>query len=631
MNGHSEANYYSFKDCVVSSDQQLLRRSGREIRLGTKLYYLLLTFVKNPGLVLSKDEIIESVWPGQIVTDAALAKQILRLRKVIGDDDAQRPLIDTHRGIGYMFTAPVQMSSSSNKDPVPGQESRPALPRTGLKLLAVGLAVVVLALWITQFPFDHQKDTPPQSLEKKVVNVALVPSAGVQTALNRGSIEYLSNLLTQQESINTISPDEAWFESDSPEKLAIELTSNRNIQYSCLINLGEDQGQYFADIKLRTADEVVAGELLHATSVPALIDLANDWITIKLSAHGNLQMTGREVHGTGDAFALESYLQGVFVSESGGNVQAASEYFQASVNKDPMFAAAWAKLAGAHMQLGNFDKAIAIANTILARDEVRAQPRLVTELNFVIAMSYYHLRDLDKTKASIERSLDAIQSSDDPQLKMSGLASLALLAEAQEDWDSAIQRTHERLALSKEYYPLPGYIADIHLQLAKYLEKTFAFDEMRAQLEEALQYYEVARDNKGMLAGFTILMERDLNQNLFDEGIVLALRAEPFLGDESAVHEQVLFFQVAAYLHNLRGLFSRSNEYVARMRQIAQKTNNRRYLLMADYIKLHMAFLQKDYDYAKTYLASMYASFANDSFMPSNMPFVRTLDLLLSG
>lgn len=67
---------YHFGDFIISRSQQVLKRKEENIVISTKAFYLLMTFLENHGKILKKDDIINAVWPGQIVTVTALTKQI---------------------------------------------------------------------------------------------------------------------------------------------------------------------------------------------------------------------------------------------------------------------------------------------------------------------------------------------------------------------------------------------------------------------------------------------------------------------------------------------------------------------------------------------------------------------------
>jgi len=116
---HNESQLaYHFGDFKISRSQQVLVRSEEKIVISTKAYYLLMTFLENHGKILKKDDIINAVWPGQFVTDTALTKQIVRLRKLIGDTDSDNPMIETHRGVGYRFAIDVELHEQKATKPI---------------------------------------------------------------------------------------------------------------------------------------------------------------------------------------------------------------------------------------------------------------------------------------------------------------------------------------------------------------------------------------------------------------------------------------------------------------------------------------------------------------------------------
>ena len=107
---------YRFGNFRLSPSQQVLIKNEEKIVIGTKPYYLLMLFLQKHGDILKKDDIINKVWPGQIVTDAALTKQIVRLRKLIDDNDSNHPIIETHRGVGYRFAGNVEQFELQGSD-----------------------------------------------------------------------------------------------------------------------------------------------------------------------------------------------------------------------------------------------------------------------------------------------------------------------------------------------------------------------------------------------------------------------------------------------------------------------------------------------------------------------------------
>ena len=93
------------------------------IAIGGRALDILSVLVERPGRLVSRDEIIEAVWPGTTVEDSNLNVQIAALRRIIDDGRAEGSCIQTVSGRGYRFVAPVTRGEPA-APPVP-------LPRSG--------------------------------------------------------------------------------------------------------------------------------------------------------------------------------------------------------------------------------------------------------------------------------------------------------------------------------------------------------------------------------------------------------------------------------------------------------------------------------------------------------------------
>src|SRR5262245_194187 len=80
----------------------------RAIALTPKAYALLEYLGTNPGRLATKRELLDALWPHQVVTDGVLKVCVRELRRAL-DDDARAPrLIETAHRRGYRFIAPVE-------------------------------------------------------------------------------------------------------------------------------------------------------------------------------------------------------------------------------------------------------------------------------------------------------------------------------------------------------------------------------------------------------------------------------------------------------------------------------------------------------------------------------------------
>src|SRR5882724_8417683 len=91
---------------LVPSRQQLFD-GDQPLRIGCRALGLLQVLVENAGEVVTKDKLIEAVWPGIWVDEANLRANIGALRRVLGDGRDGRRYIQNVPGRGYRFVEPV--------------------------------------------------------------------------------------------------------------------------------------------------------------------------------------------------------------------------------------------------------------------------------------------------------------------------------------------------------------------------------------------------------------------------------------------------------------------------------------------------------------------------------------------
>jgi serine/threonine protein kinase/DNA-binding winged helix-turn-helix (wHTH) protein len=96
---------WRFADYEFDELGRELRVKGRPIDLETKPLDLLLQLLLHAGEVVTKEELLESVWPDVMVVDGSLATAVSKLRKAMGDED--HPVIVTVPRVGYRLAMPV--------------------------------------------------------------------------------------------------------------------------------------------------------------------------------------------------------------------------------------------------------------------------------------------------------------------------------------------------------------------------------------------------------------------------------------------------------------------------------------------------------------------------------------------
>jgi TolB-like protein/DNA-binding winged helix-turn-helix (wHTH) protein/Tfp pilus assembly protein PilF len=98
---------YRFVHCELDVRLYQLHRDGAPIAIEPKVFDVLLYLLRHRDQVVSKDELLDQVWPGQVVSETALSRCIAAARKAVGDDGSKQAVIETQHGRGFRFIATV--------------------------------------------------------------------------------------------------------------------------------------------------------------------------------------------------------------------------------------------------------------------------------------------------------------------------------------------------------------------------------------------------------------------------------------------------------------------------------------------------------------------------------------------
>src|SRR5262247_3520184 len=121
--------------CLVFGQFRLDLRDERLWRghaatpLSPKTFEVLRCLVSQAGHLVTKDALLEAVWPATVVSESILTVAIRTLRRVLGDQARTPRFIETVHGRGYRFIAPVSVTISPERSAMIGSPRRP-LPAT---------------------------------------------------------------------------------------------------------------------------------------------------------------------------------------------------------------------------------------------------------------------------------------------------------------------------------------------------------------------------------------------------------------------------------------------------------------------------------------------------------------------
>ena len=129
---------FLFGDHMLDDDLRELRRGQEPVAVEPQVFDLLIYLVQNRDRVVSKDDLIASVWGGRIVSDSTLTSRINAARKAVGDSGSEQKLIRTIARKGLRFVGDVHIRPMGLEPQTDMYEpSHPALPLPDRPAIAV--------------------------------------------------------------------------------------------------------------------------------------------------------------------------------------------------------------------------------------------------------------------------------------------------------------------------------------------------------------------------------------------------------------------------------------------------------------------------------------------------------------
>src|SRR5262245_60862358 len=129
--------YIRFPPFVLDHAAECLRRDGEAVHLRPRTWNVLCYLVERPGQLVTKDDLLDSVWSDAIVSEGTLTNSIRELRAALGDDARSPRYIETVHRRGFRFVAELAPAESQ-----PAATASP--PRPAATAHPAGTAAVVV-------------------------------------------------------------------------------------------------------------------------------------------------------------------------------------------------------------------------------------------------------------------------------------------------------------------------------------------------------------------------------------------------------------------------------------------------------------------------------------------------------
>ena len=202
-----ESKSYRFDRFVIDSRSSCLRREGKPVPLRPKSFDALLYLVRNAGRLVSKDELIEKIWPNVIVTENSLVQCIKDIRQALNDD--AQTMLETVAKRGYLFASPVaEIDASEFVSISVGPAS--IRPRWKWTAAAAGIAAVLLIagglLWALPIVRQSAPSEPAKRLSIAVLAFADAENPATDDYFSTGMSEDIAAALGRFPDLAVASP-----------------------------------------------------------------------------------------------------------------------------------------------------------------------------------------------------------------------------------------------------------------------------------------------------------------------------------------------------------------------------------------------------------------------------------------
>ena len=166
---------YEFDEFRLDAENPSLWRGGEFVPIFPKALEILILLVRKKGEIVSREELLETVWQETFVEEANITYNISQLRKTLG----KKQFIQTVSKRGYRFIADVREISENGRSDVPADSFLPAPPKTQIRwhLIAILLlGVLSLTSFAVWWNFDSRRGLSKVPVnERNIRTVAILP------------------------------------------------------------------------------------------------------------------------------------------------------------------------------------------------------------------------------------------------------------------------------------------------------------------------------------------------------------------------------------------------------------------------------------------------------------------------
>jgi DNA-binding winged helix-turn-helix (wHTH) protein/tetratricopeptide (TPR) repeat protein/TolB-like protein len=580
---------YRFGDYVLHAGRRELSLRGEEIELQPRVFDLLVYLLHHRDRAVDKDELLDAVWPGMVITETALTRAVMKARKAVGDDAATQSVIKTLHGHGYRFVAAVEVEADEAPGyeiPVTGPEpSAPEIPARPKPWSLPAISAAIAAIALIALAAGYYLRAP--QVEPGETRLAVLPlndrtgdpemawtTLGLMSLVSKmlGSEGELA--LLADGSVVSLADSFGWngtLEGAGNAALLDRLREIYGVSHVLAMTLEKDGSLLRMNYGLLDADD----RLRRGTMVGSDgTELARGVVQ---GVYGLLLRRSRLDTETplisSDPFNNEAYARGMSLSLE-GRCKEAVQFFRVIAEQEPTLFAPRLELAACLRILGRIDEAEPLLLQLVEEQAPLGSSKPLAQSMMTLGILYNRSGRIDEAEAMHQKALAAAREIDDPELAARVLQNLAIVAEDRNDWEGSAEFLDlamlEYQRAGRETLPGQLYSAYANLKMDQgelaqaedYLEQALnAFREVGDRRNEAMML-----NNTGYLRRLQGRLEEAENYHLRS----LEIREE--IGDRVGVGR---IYGMLAVVHLGLGRYAEAKTSAQAAVEIARETRDR--------------------------------------------------------
>ena len=471
-------NFHNFEVHIHSRE---LFFNDRKVNLQKKSFDLLLYLIENRDRAVSKDELIETLWQGRVVSDSVLSHASSKLRTALNDNNGRGAIIRTVHGFGLQFVADIQ------QDKLKSEPDKIQLQKTNNKSIFI-LSTVILILVLAMFYFFQIKTNNPK-LQDEVLVIESTNNETKKKLTTTPKLNYIvsNNANQDQWMIQGLTAYLNHMLSYSDNSMPVDLfqTSNKSSENFYAINNVINTNQIKDDFYLTYKEnDIVQSELkVTLNDLPQAIKQINRWVCTKTLIENKNCQNSIEPLTNNNAFIIENYIRGkaALINLSPKN---AINLFKVCLQQDSNFVLARMALSEAYLQISEHNKSISAALTVI---ETSNNQLLQEHAYILLGKAYFNQSKFEKAEQAL---LHVIESETSNQaLKAMAMLQLSLVKRDADNLHNALQLAQDSKIIF-EKLNLPIQIAHANDALGFILMTQGELEKSQGYLTQSLRGYE---------------------------------------------------------------------------------------------------------------------------------------------